>query len=544
MIFSEIPVDDAEGAILAHTTRSDGWTLKKGHRLTAEDCRLLSAAGITVLRAAKLEDGDVREDAAAKEIADGASGDSVTPTAAHTGRCNLVATIDGVIRIDADTVNRINAIDESITIATLPDYARVNAGQTIATIKIIPFAVGERILAAVMQALNEGDSPVSIEPFQALSVVLINSILPTLKDSVVTKTTALTKRRLGALGGTVNHVLTCQHDESEIADSVARAAEHHPDLVVVIGASVTVDRSDVVPAGIVKAGGVIEHFGMPVDPGNLMLLAEHSGTPVLVLPGCARSPKLNGIDWVLERFAARLPVTRDVISGLGVGGLLVDSPARPMPRDEAVLEFQDRNTDHVIGAVVLAAGQSRRMGPINKLLEPINEVPLIRHTVERVLASKVDSVVVVTGHQSREVEQALSGLKVIFAHNPEFEGGLSTSLGAGLTAVPNACSGAVVCLGDMPGILSDHINALIDQFDPEAGRSIGVPVHLGKRGNPIVWARRFFDAMADVSGDVGARHLIGANVDLVYEVDFEDTAVLTDLDTPEQWAKFHETDAL
>ena len=171
-------------------------------------------------------------------------------------------------------------------------------------------------------------------------------------------------------------------------------------------------------------------------------------------------------------------------------------------------------------------------------------MPLIRHTVERELASKVDSVVVVTGHQSREVEQALSGLKVIFAHNPEFEGGLSTSLGAGLTAVPNACSGAVVCLGDMPGILSDHINALIDQFDPEAGRSIGVPVHLGKRGNPIVWARRFFDAMADVSGDVGARHLIGANVDLVYEVDFEDTAVLTDLDTPEQWAKFHETDAL
>ena len=544
MIFSEFPIFEAEDAILAHTTSGDGWTLKKGRCLSKDDCLLLAEAGIQQVRAAKLEDGDVREDDAAKAVAEGVSGEQVSSTAAHTGRCNLTADVDGVVRIEVDTVNRLNAIDESITVATLPDFARVAAGQTIATIKIIPFAVEESTLAVIIQAVSEGSSPITVAPFQPLSVILINTTLPALKDSVVEKTTVLTKRRLEVLGGVTNEVLTCRHAESDVADSIREAAQRHPGLIIVVGASVTVDRLDVVPAGIVKAGGEIEHFGMPVDPGNLMLLARCDGIPVLVLPGCARSPKLNGIDWVLERFASRLPITRDVISGLGVGGLMVDSPVRPMPRDQAVREMADVRSEYSIAAVILAAGQSRRMGQVNKLLEPINDIPLIRHTVETVLASKAESVVVVTGHHASDVEKALYGLNVLFAYNPDFDDGLSTSLGAGLAAVPGSCDGAIVCLGDMPGIQPGHVDALIELFDPEAGRSIGVPVHLGKRGNPIVWARHFFDVMTDVSGDVGARHLIGANADLVYEVEFEDTAVLTDLDTPEQWARFRETEAV
>lgn len=542
MIFSEVSVDDAEDAILAHTIRGDGWILKKGHRLAAEDCKVLSEAQIKTIFAAVLEEGDVGEDSAAQSVANGISGAGVSLSAAHTGRCNLFSDFDGVFRVNADAINRLNAVDESITIATLPDYANVRVGQTVGTVKIIPFAVDERVLSAATQSLGESAFAVSVETFQALSVVLINTTLPTLKESVVSKTTALTERRLQRLGATVEKVVTCDHRNSDIAESIHQARESGPDLILVVGASVTVDRRDVVPSGIVKAGGEIEYFGMPIDPGNLMLLAKHDKTPILVLPGCARSPKLNGIDWVLERLAARLPVTKNVISGLGVGGLLVDSPMRPMPRDEAVRGPDGEKTNDDIGAVVLAAGQSRRMGAVNKLLQPVNGIPLIRHTVEQVLASKVSSVVVVTGYESAEVESALSGLNISFVHNSEFDGGLSTSLVSGLAIVPQTCKGAVVCLGDMPGILSDHIDALVDQFDPDAGRSIGVPVHRGKRGNPILWARRFFDAMADVSGDVGARHLIGANADLVYKVEFDDTAVLTDLDTPEEWKRFREAE--
>jgi molybdenum cofactor cytidylyltransferase len=541
MFFGDTPVASAEGMILAHTAKGEGWTLKKGRRLTREDCTVLAASGITSVIVAKLEDSDVHEDDAAKRIAANVAGRHVSLTPAFTGRCNLIADTAGVVRIDAETINGLNAIDESVTIATLPDYAKTSAGQIVATIKIIPFAVNADTMAAVDHALTGQAASVSISPFGPRTVVLINTNLPSLKASVMAKTTELTTRRLTALGSTVEHVMTCRHAEAEVAEAMTKALSYHPDLVVVVGASVTVDRADVVPAGIVKAGGEITHFGMPVDPGNLMLLAHYDQTPVLVLPGCARSPKLNGIDWILERFAAGLSVTRKDITELGIGGLLVDSPARPLPREEAVREVPPTLVRPKVAAVVLAAGQSRRMGHINKLLELVDEVPLIRRVVETVFASQAAPVVVVTGYEAEEVKAALSALDVIFVHNPNYADGLSTSLKTGLAAVPRDCAAAVVCLGDMPMIAPKHIDALIERCDPEAGRAVGVPVHLGKRGNPVLWARRFFEAMTDVSGDVGARHLIGAHAELVYEVEFEDTAVLTDLDTPEEWSQFRET---
>jgi molybdenum cofactor cytidylyltransferase len=538
MIFSEISVGNAAGSILAQTMRHVDWTVHKGHCLSAQDCSAFEGAGIQTIFAATLEDGDVREDKAAHQIANATAGANVSLTAAHTGRCNLRSENAGLVRIDSDTINRLNAVHESITIATLSDYAMVNPGQTIATIKIIPFAVSADVLNRVLDLSIGLGRPIVVRPFIGLSVAIINTTLPSLKDSVIAKTTNLTNRRIANLGGRVQEVFSCRHNEPDVSNAVTSVIANKPDLIVIVGASVTVDRRDVVPAGIVHAGGDIDHYGMPVDPGNLMLLAHFNKTPILVLPGCARSPKLNGIDWVLERFAAGLFVTSSDISALGVGGLLVDSPARPLPRDRAVQDDISGVGVPPISAIVLAAGQSRRMGLVNKLLEVIDGVPLIRRTVEAVQASKVGNIVVVTGHESEAVKTALSGLNVVFINNTNFEQGLSTSLDAGLAALSSADSGVVVCLGDMPQIKPSHINALIDQFDPKQGRAIGVPVHLGKRGNPILWARRFFEAMTDISGDVGARHLIGMNADLVYEVEFEDTAVLTDLDTPEQWSDF------
>lgn len=541
MIFADIPIADAEGVILAHTTKGDGWVLKKGKRLTQEDCALLQKGSVATVMAAKLETGDVHEDDAARRVASDISADHVTPTTAFTGRCNIAADTAGVVRINADAIHRLNCIDESVTVATLPDYARAEKGQIIATVKIIPFAVESAVMSEVVQALRELERSIYLVPFKALRVVLINTTLPTLKDSVRSKTTELTRRRVASVGGAVEKVLDCAHDASSVSDTIALAINNHdPDLITVVGASVTVDRADAVPSGIEKAGGRIIHFGMPVDPGNMMLLARHNDVPVVVLPGCARSPKLNGIDWILERFAAGLDVNAEDVMRLGVGGLLVDSPVRPLPRDEAVRSAAEADKKPRIAAIILAAGQSRRMGAINKLLEPIEGIPLVQRTVESVAVSGVDHVVVVTGYEAEAIETALSGAKVTLVHNPKFADGLSTSLKAGLEALSPDTVGAIVCLADMPAIQPNHIDALIEPFDPEEGHSIGVPVFKGKRGNPVLWARRFFNAMTEVSGDVGARHLIGDYADLVYEVEFGDTAVLTDLDTPEQLARYRD----
>jgi molybdenum cofactor cytidylyltransferase len=274
-----------------------------------------------------------------------------------------------------------------------------------------------------------------------------------------------------------------------------------------------------------------------VDPGNLLALGHIGQTSVLVLPGCARSPKLNGFDWVLQRLAANLMVSRQDIMRMGAGGLLVDTPSRPLPRDQAVQSPASPSSVR-ISAVVLAAGQSRRMGGPNKLLMDVDGRALVRKTVETILAAGIADIVVVTGHQESEVRSALSGTAVRFVTNPDFADGLSTSLRAGLGALPESCEAALVCLGDMPLLEPEHIQRLAAGFDAKANRLIGVPTHHGKRGNPVLRARQFFDDMRHVSGDTGAKHLIGAYESLVYEIEFDDTGVITDLDTVAQWQRF------
>jgi molybdenum cofactor cytidylyltransferase len=315
-------------------------------------------------------------------------------------------------------------------------------------------------------------------------------------------------------------------------------------MVLIAGASAITDRRDVIPAAIEHAGGRVEHFGMPVDPGNLLLLGRLAdGTHVLGLPGCVRSPKVNGFDWVLQRLVADLPVTRSDIMRMGAGGLLKEIPTRPQPRsgaDETTAAAAPRTPK--IAAIVLAAGRSSRMGAANKLLTDVDGMPMVRRVVEAATASHAKPVVVVTGNEQGKVQATLRGCKATFVHNPRFAEGMSTSLQVGVAALPANLDGALVCLGDMPLVTAAVLDRLIAAFNPVEGRAICVPTWNGKRGNPVLWDRRFFAAMADLAGDVGAKHLIGEHADLVAEVAMSDDAVLTDIDTPEALAALRQAD--
>jgi molybdenum cofactor cytidylyltransferase len=279
---------------------------------------------------------------------------------------------------------------------------------------------------------------------------------------------------------------------------------------------------------IEAAGGEIEHFGMPVDPGNLILIGRLRDQAVIGAPGCARSPKENGFDWVLMRLLAGLPVSRADITGMGVGGLLMEIVTRPQPRTEPAPEKGRR-----IAAVVLAAGRSTRMGAVNKMLAEIGGKPLVRIAAEQALASCAKPVIVVTGHERERVETALEGLPVRFTHNPGYADGLGTSLKAGITAVPADADAAIVCLGDMPQVDAVLIDKLIAAFDPERSALVILPSINGRRGNPVVWSRRFFNDLMSITGDIGARHLIGSYAEAVVEVPVAGDAALTDVDTPE-----------
>jgi molybdenum cofactor cytidylyltransferase len=298
-----------------------------------------------------------------------------------------------------------------------------------------------------------------------------------------------------------------------------------------------VDRRDVGPAGIVKAGGEILHFGMPVDPGNLICLGRIGTTPAVVLPGCARSPKLNGIDFVLTRLFAGLPVGPTEVMKMGVGGLLKEIDTRPMPREKAPATPRTGAAPRsapTIAAVVLAAGRSRRMAPHNKLLVADRTgKPMIARVVDNVLSSNARPVLVVIGHQSEQVQHALGGRPVRYVHAPDYAHGLSASLKTGIAAVPEECAAALVCLGDMPLVTGRMIDRLLSAYDPDEGRLIVLPTFRGKQGNPMLWDKRFFPEILQITGDSGARFLLGKHLEAVTEMEMADDAVLRDFDTTE-----------
>ena len=536
MKFGEVPVAEAEGAILAHSLKLGTTALKKARVLSRADVELIAASGVSAVTVARLDPGDVGEDEAAERVAAAAVGSGISLGAPFTGRANLFAEARGLLVFDRERIDQLNLVDEAITIGTLPPFAVVEPRQMVATVKIIPFAASNDAVEQCAQvAISEGPL-LWVAPFEPRSVGLVQTRLPGLKESILDKTRQVTEGRLAELGCRLVFEERCAHATSELASMIGDALGHGIDILLIHGASAILDRRDVIPAAIVTAGGRIDHFGMPVDPGNLLLLGYVAERVVLGLPGCARSPKVNGFDWVLERLVAGLPVGSAEIMRMGSGGLLAEIPSRPLPRAEAKpaeQRLRAKPTGPRIGALLLAAGQSRRMGGPNKLLAEVDGAPMVAYVARKLLASRARPIIAVLGNQADAVEAAVGKLPVERVRNPEFAGGLSTSLKRGIAALPSDLEGALICLGDMPLISGRHIDRLIAAFNPLEGRAIVVPTRRGKRGNPVLWSKRFFPEMAELAGDVGAKHLIGEHAELVAEVEMDDDAILVDIDTPE-----------
>jgi molybdenum cofactor cytidylyltransferase len=474
----------------------------------------------------RLEEGDVSEDVAAAGIAQAVVGDGVHVERAFTGRANLFAARAGVLVVDRARVDRINGVDEAITFATLAAYKPVVEGEMVATVKLIPFGVEAKLRDAAVKAASGG--ALRIAPYVIKRVGIVSTLLPGLAPKVVEKTLRVTAERLAPAGATIVAERRVPHDEEALKAAIKELLGLGAELVIVFGASAIADRRDVIPAALTGIGGAIEHFGMPVDPGNLVLIGNAGGVPVLGAPGCARSPVENGFDWVLMRLLAGLKVTRADLTGMGVGGLLMEIVTRPQPR-ESLGADGDRN----IAAIILAAGRSTRMGGPNKLLAELGGKALVRIVTEQALASKASGVIVVTGHQADEVRKALRGLEVTFAHNPDFAEGLASSVKTGIATVSANADGAVICLGDMPLIDAHLIDRLIEAYAPDRGNLIAVPVSDGRRGNPVLWSRRFFHELMTLDGDIGARHLVNRHSEAVAEVPVEGHGAFLDIDTPQ-----------
>jgi molybdenum cofactor cytidylyltransferase len=526
MIFGELPLRDAEGAILAHSVKHGGGMFKKGRTLTADDIAILKASGVSSVFAARLGADDVPEDEAAAAVAKCVGAEGTTAQAPFTGRANLHATAHGLAIIDVARVRALNRLHESLTLATVQPFAIVEEREMVATVKVIPFAVPREVLEKALAII--GSEPlVRVAGFRDRQVGLVITRLPQTKPGIVAKSEEAMRERISALGGTLAAVRVVEHEIAPVTAAIAEMQARGCSPILVFGASAITDRGDVIPMAVTKAGGTVLHLGMPVDPGNLMMFGALGAVPVIGVPSCARSPKLNGFDWVLARVMAGVTVTPGDIMDMGAGGLLAEIPTRPAPREGKPKPQRAPR----VAAVVLAAGQSSRMGS-NKLLAEIGGQPMIRRTVAA-MRQAADVTVVVTGRDAEAIGQALDGLPVTLVHNAGFAQGMATSLRAGIEALPPDTDVAVIALGDMPLVGPEVVRRLIAAYSPVEHRSVCVPVFKGERGNPVLWGRQHFEALKGMTGDRGARVLFEALADEIVEVAMADEAVLLDADTPE-----------
>ena len=333
MKFGAVNPENAEGGIVVHAVRHGAVVLKKGTVIGGADVAAMLAAGIRSVMVARLEAGDVGEDAAAAAIAAAAAGSGVVVDRAVTGRANLHSAVAGVLMVDKAAIDRLNEVDPGITVATLPAFAPVVAGTMIATAKIIPFAIPADACDRAVGEARAAAPMIRVAPYTVRKVAVISTLGPGLADKVVDKTLVVTAARLAPAGADIIAAPRVVHDRDALAHALAEVTRAGAELVIVFGASATTDRRDVIPAAIEAIGGEVRHFGMPVDPGNLLLVAAAHGVPLVGAPGCARSLKENGFDWVLRRLLCGLSVERRDITQMGVGGLLMEIATRPQPRE-------------------------------------------------------------------------------------------------------------------------------------------------------------------------------------------------------------------
>jgi molybdenum cofactor cytidylyltransferase len=332
MKFGAIPIDEAEGTILAHKifNANGRMLLNKGRILSAADIQTLREHQHEMVIVARLDENDVHEDEAARRVGAALAGSGITLKTPGVGRANLIASERGVLRVNVPVLERLNNIYDGITIATLHSHTLVDVGELVTLVKIIPFGVPDARVKDVECIAAEANSIVSIRPLKPARVALIISGHDSVRERMIHGFYEPVKQRIEFLGSELLEPTYVAHDAQAIAEGIR--AHAFCDLILIASMSAIIDREDLVPTALLLAGGSITQHGVPVDPGTLLMMGYLGNVPVVGAPGCIKSPKTNVIDWILPRLLAGERLTRADLVAMGHGGLLQDVPERGVPR--------------------------------------------------------------------------------------------------------------------------------------------------------------------------------------------------------------------
>ncbi|MBI5015991.1 MAG: molybdopterin-binding protein [Deltaproteobacteria bacterium] len=322
MKLREIPVDEAVGYVLLHRfVGPDGKTVAgKGKRLEASDVAALRSAGAATLRVAELEADDVREDDAALELTELLAGPGLTSSTPTGGRVDLSAATPGLFTVDVELLLEVNSL-QGLAVAAARHRSTARAGQRLASVKIVPYAIPRATLGSV-RGLCRGGPIFSLKDFSVRSAMLLTVGPDGSREELAAAFDGSLRERLGAFGIEMAEGPHTGESEREIADALRRSRVTNPEMILIAGAASVADTDDLTPRALRAVGGQIVEYGIPTEPGSLLLLAYWGDTPVVGLPGCVRSTKLNGFDLVLPRLAAGERLSAADLAEIGHGGLL------------------------------------------------------------------------------------------------------------------------------------------------------------------------------------------------------------------------------
>ena len=524
------------GSVLAQTYNSPGKTVSKGTLITKEIIAFFKTGNVKTILCAVPEEGDIHEDEAAEAISSAIDKNHIYAEKASTGRVNFKSQSLCLVRYERDLIKEVNLVDESIAFSIVEHNQLLAKNDLIATLKIIPFFTQKKYVDQVISKLAKNEL-FKTHCLNKKEVSLIQTSFDWQKKSIFKATSNVTRNRLEALDCSLNQEKLIRHDYEVLRSEIKSSIESGIDILLLSGASAIIDRSDYIPKAILSEGGEIIQYGLAVDPGNLLLLGKIGKTTIIGMPGCARSPKLNGFDWVLQLLMADIPVVKEELAEMGAGGLLMEIASRPLPR--ALAKSVNKREKKIMG-VILAAGNSTRMGKDNKLLKNIDGVPLIRNIALEITKSDLDSCSIVLGYQSDKVADVIKDLNINLILNPLWKEGQASSLKAALNSLTSSYSDLLIMLGDLPGIKSGHINRIIEEHLSSENRSskITIPSFKGVTGNPVIWGRSFFHDLSKLEGDVGGRVLFGQHPAAINLIEMDDPSVVTDTDTPEDFDNF------
>ena len=497
MKFGTCPANEGLGHILAHSVNTGSKRVKKGKILNQNDIKLFQKAGIQEIMVARLEEDDLGEDEAAALLGQKISNvePSLFVSSPFTGRVNIYASQKGLLEFDSERITAFNLVDDAITLATLPNLARVEKNQLIGTIKIIPYGVAKtKVLEA--SALLEG--VVEFKKVQIKQVDLIITTPTGEKDKLADKGIEVTAARLKGLGISLEQIFIERHEASSLQESLKNTRSP---LVLVLASTATSDANDTGPLAVKLAGGKVNRVGIPVDPGNLLFIGELGSQKIIGLPGCARSPALNGADWVLERIVCGLDLLPVDFAAMGAGGLLKEIPIRRQPRDR------------------------RRTGP----LRPNVQVILILDSREQcddsqlagILASQVDGVSIV-GNLAMEDVVKYRNRENIRLVKIEGKPRKSHLVQEAMTSIPRKADAVIFVNASNVELTPVQINRLISAFSPEDGREICK--FIGKfapLGPPILFGRRFFENLRALESGLRPNDLLMEGKDYLVELELD-----------------------